>query len=164
MGKGLEVEVKLDNLDAALLGLSRAQPQLKKATAPILGQIAKTLRSRARANVVTGHPSNYFKAGGSRLSPSYRTKQNSPYYWVVQTPSSNAGARESQAEFAHTGHTAQGRALVRGLTSVYGRSGGSGSGRILYKTRDELDAELASKLEAGVAQAAAAIEKEVNGG
>ena len=164
---GVPVEIQLDNLDTALLGLSRAQPQLKKATAPILGEIAKDIRSKARANVNPSHPRNYFVARGShgaRLSPSYRTKKQGEFWWVVQTPSSEAGAREAQAEFSARGATSQGAALIRGLTSTYGRAGGSGNGRILYKARDEIDASAAAKLEAGVIKAAAAIEKEVNGG
>ncbi len=161
------IKIELDNLDTALLGFSHAQPQLKKATAPVLGQIARTIRSRARSNVNVSHPRNFFVARGShgsRLSPSYRTKQEGEFWWVVQTPSGDAGGREAQAEFAAQGASPQGRALVSALTSTYGRPGGSGGGRILYKTRDEIDAEAAAKFESAVLAAAAAIEREVNGG
>lgn len=161
---GVPVEIRLDGLNTALRGLNNAQPQLKKATAPILGEIAKSIRSRARAGVNVSHPRNFFVGnGGTRLSPSYRTNKRGEFWWTVQTPSGASGAREAQAEFAASGTTPQGAALVRGLTSVYGRAGGSGNGRILYKARDEIDASAAAKLEAGVAKAAAAIEKEVNG-
>ena len=158
------VEIKVDGLEAALLGLSHAQQTLKQETAPILGEIAKDIRVRARKNVNVAHPHNYFKDKGSRLTPSYRTKQEGEFWWVVQTPSSAAGAREAQAEFAANGHSPQGRALVSALTSVYGRSGGSGNGRILYKARDEIEAEAAAKLNDGVAKAAEKIEKEINRG
>lgn len=161
------VEIKLDNLDAAMLGLFHAQPQLKKATAPVLAQIAKDIRSKARAGVNTAHPRNFFVAPGhkgARLSPSYRTKKQGDFWWTVMTPNSNAGMREAQAEFASSGITPQGRALVSALTSTYGRPGGSGGGRILYKARDEIEAEAAARLEAAVAAAASEIEKEVNGG
>lgn len=158
------VEIQVDNLDAALLGLSRAQKTLKQETAPILAEIAKSIRLNARKNVNVSHPRNFFKAGGSRLTPSYRTKQAGEFWWVVQTPSSDAGAREAQAEFAAVGHTPQGQALVSALTSVYGRSGGSGNGRILYKARDDIEAEAAAKLNDGIAKAAAKIEKEINRG
>lgn len=162
---GVPIEIQLDGLSTALRGLNNAQPQLKKATAPILGEIAKSIRSRARAGVNTSHPRNFFVGnGGARLSPSYRTSKRGEFWWTVQTPSGDAGAREAQAEFAASGSTSQGAALVRGLTSVYRRAGGSGNGRILYKARDEIDASAAAKLEAGVAKAAAVIEKEVNGG
>lgn len=164
---GVPVKIGLDGLDTALLGLSHAQPELKKATAPVLGDIAKTIRSRARANVNRMHPRNFFVAsgsGGRRLSPSYRTSQKGEFWWVVQAPSSEAGAREAQAEFAAQGASPQGRALVSALTSVYGRSGSSGNGRILYKTRDDIDAEAAAQFEAAVAKAAQEIEKEINGG
>lgn len=162
---GVPIEIQLDGLSTALRGLNNAQPQLKKATAPILGEIAKSIRSRARAGVNTSHPRNFFVGnGGARLSPSYRTSKRGEFWWTVQTPSGDAGAHEAQAEFAASGSTSQGAALVRGLTSVYGRAGGSGNGRILYKARDEIDASAAAKLEAGVAKAAAVIEKEVNGG
>lgn len=164
---GTPVIVELDGLETAMLGLSHAQPELKKATAPVLGDIAKSIRSRARANVNRSHPSNYFVSsgsGGKRLSPSYRTKQEGEFWWVVQTPSSDAGAREAQAEFAAQGASPQGTALVSALTSVYGRSGEPGNGRILYKARDDIDAEAAAKFEAAVAKASQQIEKEINGG
>lgn len=162
MAAGFKMQV--DGLEAALLGLSHAQKTLKEETAPILGEIAKDIRLRARKNVNVAHPYNFFKSNGSRLTPSYRTKQAGSFWWVVQTPSSAAGAREAQAEFAASGHTPQGRALVSALTSVYGRSGAAGNGRILYKVRDEIDAEAAAKLNDGVAKAAAKIEKEINRG
>ena len=54
--------------------------------------------------------------------------------------------------------------MVSALTSVYGRSGAPGNGRILYKARDEFQAQEAEKLKAGVAKAAEKIEKEINRG
>ena len=164
---GTPVRIELDNLDTALRAFSNAQPELKKLTAPVLGEIAKDIRKRARGNVETDHPRNFFHASGShgaRLSPSYRTQKRGEFWWAVQTPSGEAGGREAQAEFAASGSTPQGAALVRALSSVYGRPGGSGGGRILYKARDDIDAEAAAKFEATVAAAAAEIEKEVNGG
>lgn len=161
------VDIKLDGLDTALRGLLDAQPQMKKATAPVLKQIAQSIRSRARSSVVVAHPRNFFRASGhngARLSPSYRTKRVGEFWWTVQTPSSEAGAREAMAEFMAASANPQGAALVRALTGVYGRPGGSGGGRILYKARDDMDAEMAAKLEAAVEKAAAEIEKEVNGG
>ena len=158
------VSLKMDNLDYALRALSNAQPELKKATAPVLKEIAQLLRSRARANVNVSHPRNFFRASGhngARLRPSYRTKQMGEYWWVVQTPSTEAGAREAMAEFMARGMKPQGAALVRALNAVYGRSGGSGGGRILYKTRDEIDAEAAAMFEAAVAKAAADLQKEL---
>lgn len=157
-------EIEVDRLEAALLGLSRAQRTLKEETAPILGEIARDIRVRARKNVNVAHPHNYFKDKGSRLTPSYRTKQEGEFWWSVQTPSSASGAREAQAEFAANGHSPQGRALVSALTAVYGRSGAPGNGRILYKARDEIEAEAAAKINEGVAKAAAKIEKEINRG
>lgn len=61
---GVPIEIQLDGLSTALRGLNNAQPQLKKATAPILGEIAKSIRSRARAGVNTSHPRNFFVGNG----------------------------------------------------------------------------------------------------
>lgn len=162
MAKAIEIQV--DGLDAALLALSRSQRTLKEETAPILNEIAKDIRKRARANVNISHPRNFFVSKSARLTPSYRIKQQGEFWWTVQTPSGNAGAREAQAEFAAQGHSPQGRALVSALTSVYGRSGAPGNGRILYKARDEIQAQEEEKLKAGVAKAADKIEKEINRG
>ena len=159
--------VKLDGLDTATRGLLDAQPQLKKATAPVLQSIAAEINRRAKAGVNVYHPRNLFRAkgkGGARLSPSYRTKKAGEFWWVVRTPSTEVGSKEAMAEFMAASGSPQGAALVRALNSVYRRAGGSGGGRILYKTRDEIDAEATAKLEAAVAEAAKKIEEEVNGG
>lgn len=161
------VEVKLDGMDAALRGLADSQPRLRQATAPVLQSIAQRIRSRARAGFNVYHPHNFFRAKGkhgAKLSPSYRTKQMGEYWWAVQTPGSEAGAKEAQAEFMARSANPQGAALVRALSSVYSRPGGSGGGRILYKARDEMEAEAIALINAAVAKAAAEIEKEVNGG
>lgn len=101
------IKIELDNLDTALLGFSHAQPQLKKATAPVLGQIARTIRSRARSNVNISHPRNFFVARGShgsRLSPSYRTKQEGEFWWVVQTHRETQAAGKLRRSSLRKGH------------------------------------------------------------
>ena len=159
------VAYNITGSDAALRALGNAQPKIRDKTVPVLAEIAKDLRKRARQNVKVSDPSNLFRSkgsGGQRLSPSYRTSRRGTYWYEVYTPSSQAGAKESMAEFAARGKSAQGSALVRGLSRVYGRPGGSGGGRILYKARDEMDSEIQNKIEEGLSKAASEIEKEAN--
>ena len=145
-------KIEMTGADATLAALRDAQPELKKATQPVLKQIAQDIRKKARAGVVR-HPSGLWRG---LPGASYRTKAMGEFWYQVYTPGTPVGRAEAISEFARRGWTPQGSALVRGLNEYYSRSSG---GRILYKARDDMDAEMQARIEAAVAQAAAEIER-----
>lgn len=160
-----KVELELEGLEQASSVFNNLQPELKRATAPVIKEMAERVAKQAKANVNTGHPHNLFRKPGTgrRLSPSYRVKKKGKFWWIVQTPGTAAGRSEAMAEFMARGFTPQGAALVRALNSVYGREGGSGGGRILYKTRDDLEQELMQQFTDAVNKAARDTDRRLNG-
>lgn len=158
MSMNIEVDLKgASDIERLFTSL---QPRLKMLTAPALGEIAKKVAEQSKANVNRDHPRNLFRKPGSgrRITPNYRTKKTGDFWWVVQTPGTEAGAKEAIAEFAAVGYTPQGAALVRALSAVYGREGGSGGGRILYRTRDDMEQEMYDMFESAVSKAAAELD------
>ena len=157
-----DIDIRLTDFEAALRALDGAQSDVKRATVPAIAEMAKVLQARAISGVVF-HPSGLFSTGkrGRSITPNYRTKKTSDFWWVVETPGTAAGKAEAIAEFAAQGITSQGAAMVRALTGSYGRSGGPGGGRVLYKARDELDGEFAAMLEDAVAKAESMIERKI---
>lgn len=157
-----DIDIKLSDYELALRALQGVQSDVKRATVPVFAEITNKIKDRATSNVVF-HPSNLFKSGKRRITikPNYRTRKASDFWWVVETPGSAAGKAEAISEFAARGFTRQGAAMVRALTEAYGRPGGMGGGRILYKARDELDAEIAHMLEEAIAKAETTIERKM---
>lgn len=157
-----DIDIRLTDLEVALRALDGVQSDVKGATSPVLAEMAKMLQARAISGVVF-HPSNLFSTGkrGRSITPNYRTRKAGDFWWVVQTPGSAVGKAEAIAEFAAQGATPQGAAMVRALTGAYGRAGGPGGGRILYKARDELDGEFARMLEDAIAKAESTIERKM---
>lgn len=157
-----EINLQLSDLEAVLLAFDRAQSDVKQATAPVLQEMADKLRERAISSVIP-HPSGLFVTGKTRrqIKPNYRAKQAGDFWWVVETPGGAPGKAEAIAEFAAQSLTPQGAAMVRALTSAYGRAGGSGGGRILYKSNDELESEFTRMLEAALEKAEAMIERKL---
>lgn len=162
---GCNMEMQLEGLEQASNVFNNLQPELKRLTSPVLKEMADRIAKQAKANVNTGHPHNLFRKPGTgrRLTPSYRTKKKGEFWWIVQTPGTQVGRAEAMAEFMACGFTPQGAALVRALNSVYGREGGSGGGRILYKTRDDLEAELTQQFAEAVNKAAQNTDRRLNG-
>lgn len=154
---GIGIKLDIEGVDAVFAGLRDAQPQLKRATIPVLEQAAENVRARA-TSLVQRHPSGLWKGAGGA---SYRTRKKGEYWWQVLTPGTKAGRAEAISEFSANGYSWRGENLVKGLNAYYGRSGGAGGGRILWAARDELDAQIISELQAAVNAAAAAIQSEV---
>lgn len=149
---GYDLDIQLTDLEYVSSRLVGLRTSLKQKTAPIIAQIARDVATRAKAGVRRDHPSNFFvnTSNGKLLNPNYRVSKQGDFYYQVQTPGSAAGKAEAIAEFAAKGFTPQGAGMVRALSSIYGRQGGSGNGRILYKARDDMEAEIVSRLEAAV--------------
>ena len=147
--------ITMDGADATLAALRDAQPELKKATQPELKAIAQDIRKRARAGVQR-HPSGLWRG---LAGASYRTQAKGEFWYQVYTPGSPVGRAEAIRECARRGWTTQGAALVRGLDMYYDRASG---GRILWKARDDMDGEIAERIQRAVDEAAAKIEKEAS--
>lgn len=158
-------DLELEGLEAASRLFDSLQPDLKRATKPVIQEMAQRIASSAKANANNAHPRNLFRTPGSgrRLTPNYRPKKNGEFWWLVQTPGTAAGKAEAISEFAAAGYTGQGAAMVRALNNVYGREGGPGGGRILYKARDDMEPSLTQMFTDAVNKSAAEMDRSLNG-
>ena len=148
--------MQLEGLEATQAALRDAQPEVKKATVPEIKEGARMIRDRAKATAQR-HPSGLWR---DAPAPSYSARKRGEFLYSVQSPASGPVARaEVMSEFAKTGWTSQGAALVRALDSIYGSRHG---GRILWKARDDLEAEISANIERAAYEAAAKIEKEAS--
>lgn len=145
----------LIGIDATTAALLKAQPVLAAETLPVLRELAQDVKTRA-TSAVDRHPSGLWRGAPGA---SYRVRKKGYFWYQVLSPSNAAGRAEAMSEFAKRGWTPQGAALVRGLDSVYGARHG---GRILWKTYDDMQAELVARFEQAVNEAAAKIEKEAS--
>lgn len=160
----IDVSTNLNGIDAVSAALRGAQPEVRKATVPVMEMAATSIAARARSSADPSSPRGLWSAGrGRRLSPKYGVKRRGPYWFRVETPGGAAGKAETMAEFARLAVTPQGAALVRALDSKYGRHGGSGGGRILWQSADDMSADILSSLESAVAAAAVEIESQAGG-
>lgn len=152
-----DLDIRLDGVDRVSAALKNAQRTLKADTVPVIQSVAKAVASGARSRAVR-HPSGLWRSGNGRsLSPSYSTRKRGEYWWSVQA----GNAPEAISEFARLSVTPQGAAMVRALDDAYGRGGGSGNGRILWATMDDMADSLVSQVQAATDRAASDIEKQM---
>lgn len=156
---GHDFKVELTGADKVSQALHDAQKTLGKRTSPVMKDAAQKIADSAKSRAQQ-HPSGLWRPGGRRraAAPSYRVKKNGRYLYKVETPGTDAGRAEAISEFARLAVTTQGAALVRELDSLYGRPGGSGGGRILWASADEMADQIVADIEGATAEAAADIE------
>lgn len=155
----IDIDVKVGGLDAVNAALRGAQPSVREATVPVMEMAATSIAGKARGIADPSSPHNLWRGSkGRAISPKYNVKQKGPYWFRVETPGGKVGKVEALAEFMSAGRSPQGNALVSALNSKYGRTGGSGGGRILWKAADELSPSIYSSMERAVAAAAAEIQ------
>lgn len=161
---GFSMNFKLEGSYAVLHGLGKLQPEVKEKTLPEIRRIADDVRKSAKSKIQLEHPHNLWREspGGGRLTPAYSITHPGTYWIRIQTPGTQAGKAEAMAEFMARSIHPQGGALIDRLNSVYGRSGGSGNGRILWAARDEMDEEITRRVEDAIAKATAEVQKEVD--
>lgn len=153
------MNIGLKGADKVSRALSNAQKTLRKNTVPIIEEAAQKVASGAMARAVQ-HPSGLWRGkNGRTLTPSYRVKKGGEYLYRVETPGSQVGKAEAMSEFARLAVTNSGAAMVRALDSAYGRGGGSGNGRILWATYDDMAGQIVADVQAATEKAAAEIEK-----
>lgn len=151
----IDIDVKVGGLDAVSSALRGAQPAVREATVPVMEMAALSIAGKARSTADPSSPHNLFRGSKGRLlSPRYNARQKGPYWFCVETPGGQVGKIETMAEFMSTSRSLQGAALISALNSKYGRSGGSGGGRILWQAADELSPSIYSSMERAVAAAA----------
>lgn len=154
---GYDLDIRLDGVDRVTRALQDAQKTLKRDTVPVIKAAASTIASGATSRV-TPHPSGLWRSpGGGTISASYSVRKRGEYWYSVQT----GNAPEAISEFARLAVTPQGAALVRGLDSAYGRGGGSGNGRILWATADDIADSIVDQIQAATDVAAKDIEKQM---
>lgn len=154
---GLEMEVELLGATYVSKALQNAQKTLKKDTVPIMEEIADSVASRATARAVP-HPSGLYRMRKRADStPLYFTEKVGPYCFKVSTK----GPGEAISEFARLSVVNQGTAMVTILNDLYGRGGGSGGGRILWATMDDMAGSINDQIQAAVDAAAKDIEQQM---
>lgn len=156
---GYDLDMKLDGVDRVSLALRNAQRTLKGDTVPVMEAAAERIASGATSRAVQ-HPSGLWRTPrGRTVSPRYNVRKAGEYWFRVETPGSNAGRAEAVSEFARLAVTPQGAAMIRALDSAYGRGGGSGNGRILWATADDIADSIIDEIQAATDVAAKHIEK-----
>lgn len=160
----LDVDIDITGTDSVVAALRGAQPEVRAATVPIMEMSAISIAAKAKASVNTSRTHGLWSGKrGRTLSPKYTVKAKGPYWYRIETPTGATGKALALAEFAGVAVTPQGAALIRSLSSVYGRGGGSGGGRILWQAKDDLDASLYAAMQRAVEAAAAEIERKATG-
>lgn len=156
---GYDLDMKLEGIERVSMALNGAQKTLKADTVPVMEAAAKRIASGAASRAVQ-HPSGLWRTPrGRTVSPKYNVKKAGEYWFRVETPSGDAGRAEAVSEFARLAVTPQGAAMVRALDSAYGRGGGSGNGRILWATADDIADSIVDEIQAATDKAAKHIEK-----
>ncbi|NTU88613.1 MAG: hypothetical protein HGA54_01710 [Actinobacteria bacterium] len=160
----MKMDLDLDGLDAAIIALRNAQPNIKKSTAPVMEAYAKEISTKSSAFASDHrHPSGLFSGARGRRLPAapYLITQRGPFYWTVSTPGGQWGKAVAMAEFASFGYDPKGENFVKQLTKEYGRAGGSGHGRILYATGDATYNAFMARMGAAIKTAEAETQKEM---
>lgn len=159
MAVGFSVDLR--NAENVNIALRNAQRTLRDETVPIMEAAAGRIRDGAQARALQ-HPTGLWRTGRGRLgAPSYRTRRGGAYLFRVETPGGAVGRAEAMSEFAAEPATPQGASLIYVLTSIYGRSGGSGGGRILWAAADEAAEAVIRDIEGATAKAAEKVEKQM---
>ena len=154
---GFDVDIKLTGVDRVSRALQDAQKTLKRDTVPVIKAAADTIARGAQSRAVP-HPSGLYRMRGRASStPQYRVQKKGEYLFSVYA----VGAGEAISEFARLSTTTQGAAMVNVLDGLYGRGGGSGNGRILWATVDDMEDGLVEQIYAAVDVAAKDIEKQM---
>ena len=154
---GYQLDMRLEGVDKVSMALRNAQPTLKKDTVPVMRAVADAVAAGAAGRAVQ-HPSGLWRSGrGRTLSPKYQVRKRGEYWFSVQS----GNAPEAISEFARLAVTSQGAAMVRALDNAYGRGGGSGNGRILWATMDDMADSLVDQIQAATDVAAKDIERQM---
>lgn len=158
---GYDLTIDMSGADKVAVALSNAQKTLGENTRPVMQKAAETIAGGAASRAVQ-HPSGLWRGrNGRSLSPKYNTKAKGAYLYKVETPGTDAGRAEAISEFARLAVTPQGASMIRALDNAYGRGGGSGGGRILWASADEIADGIISDIEAATDKAAKEIEKQM---
>ena len=173
-----KVRVELSGVDAVNAALRKVQPHLREHTVPVMRQLAAEIAAGAKERLRIDSPSNLFRRTGGKVgrpagnrrprrrgtyNATYLVEQPGAYMFRVRTGSGKAAKPQALAEFARNPMTGQGRGLVNALDAVYGRSGGSGNGRVLWAVADEVTAGAAAWIQEAVDAAAAQTQSEMGG-
>lgn len=158
---GYDLDIKLDGVDKVSMALRNAKPTLKEDTVPVMKAAADRIARGAEARAFQ-HPSGLWRRkSGNLATPKYNVRKRGEYWYSVETPSGDAGRAEAISEFARLAVTPQGENLVNFLDFAYGRGGGSGNGRILWATADDIADSIIDEIQAATDKAAKDIEKQM---
>ena len=154
---GYDLDIKLDGVDRVSMALRNAQKTLKGDTVPVIKAAADAIAQGAVSRAVP-HPSGLWRMRKRKnTAPDYRSEKKGEYLWKVTA----ASPAEAISEFSRLSVTTQGAAMVNVLNDLYGRGGGSGGGRILWATVDNIQDSLVEQIQAATDVAAKHIEQQM---
>lgn len=153
---GLTIKAEVEGYGAATNALRGMPLKFRRAASKEMVSEAERLANAARRGV-RRHPSGLWKDMGA----AYQVKKKGLLNVGVRTPSGEVGAAEAVTEFASRAYRPQGRAMVSVLNRYYGRSGGSGGGRVLWSAYDADEDAYVAAMERIVAQTCAEYESEL---
>lgn len=149
----INVEVKGARASADVLAF--APMEAKRAASKEMHKTARKLADDAQAGAIM-HPSGLWDG---LSAAAYRVKKKSLLSIGVNTLSGPVGKAEAISEFANNAVTPQGKAMVSVLDATYGRMGGSGEGRVLWRAYDDYEGAYVSAMKEVIDRYAADLER-----
>lgn len=149
----INVEVKGARASADVLAF--APMEAKRAASKEMHKTARKLADDAQAGAIM-HPSGLWDG---LSAAAYRVKKKSLLSIGVNTLSGPVGKAEAISEFANNAVTPQGKKMVSVLDATYGRMGGSGEGRVLWRAYDDYEGAYVSAMKEVIDRYAADLER-----
>lgn len=164
------IKTELDPSSAvpvSVRALEKAPFDIKQRASKTMSQHARKITSAATSAAKT-RPSGLWRNAGS---PRYRVIKDTMLSVSVGTPGGAVGKAEAISEFAAKGGSGGTRNsryypprpdLARTLTGIYGRAGGAGGGRILWRVYDDGEDDYIKSMEDTVDKFAQELQQKVN--
>lgn len=151
----LKIDIEVKGARASADVLASAPMEAKQAASKEMHATARKLADEAQGNAVM-HPSGLWDGISAAA---YRVKKKSLLSIGVNIPSGPVWKAEAISEFAHGATTPQGKAMVSVLDATYGRMGGSGEGRVLWRAYDDSEGAYVSAMKEVIDRYAADLER-----
>lgn len=151
----LRIDIEVKGARASADVLASAPMEAKQAASKEMHKTARKLADDAQAGAIM-HPSGLWDG---LSAAAYRVKKKSLLSIGVNTLSGPVGKAEAISEFANNAVTPQGKAMVSVLDETYGRMGGSGEGRVLWRAYDASEGAYVSAMQEVIDRYAADLER-----
>lgn len=151
----MKINVEVKGARASADVLASAPMEAKRAASKEMHKTARKLADDAQAGAIM-HPSGLWDG---LSAAAYRVKKKSLLSIGISTLSGPVGKAEAISEFANNAVTPQGKAMVSVLNETYGRMGGSGEGRVLWRAYDDSEGAYVSAMKEVIDRYAADLER-----